>query len=138
MKYIMTMLATVMIATAHEVELAAATLILEAGVETMTGRKCVWEVIRNRMRKRGQTISQVILARKQFSCWNGVRNRAAEIERLRSHRLWTEAVLIVTHYKGNMTKGATHYHATYVSPKWAKGKTPCLTVGRHKFYNNVK
>jgi len=34
----------------------------------------------------------------------------------------------------DFTHGATHYHATYVMPAWAKTKTRTTKVGRHIFY----
>ena len=34
----------------------------------------------------------------------------------------------------DFTLGATHYHATYVLPAWAKTKTRTTKVGRHIFY----
>jgi len=33
-----------------------------------------------------------------------------------------------------ITEGATHYHAHYVNPKWAKELTVVGTIGSHKFY----
>jgi len=35
---------------------------------------------------------------------------------------------------GDFTSGATHYHADYVNPAWAKTKTRTTKVGRHIFY----
>ena len=34
----------------------------------------------------------------------------------------------------DISEGATHYHATYVSPYWANEMTVVLTVGDHLFY----
>lgn len=34
------------------------------------------------------------------------------------------------------TKGATHFHAKYVSPSWAKRMDCTITVGDHKFYRS--
>ncbi|HPF77758.1 MAG TPA: cell wall hydrolase, partial [Alphaproteobacteria bacterium] len=36
------------------------------------------------------------------------------------------------------TNGATHYHADYVSPYWARGEAPVKTIGRHIFYRLVE
>lgn len=33
-----------------------------------------------------------------------------------------------------ITEGATHYHATYVSPKWTKDLKPIGRIGAHVFY----
>ena len=34
----------------------------------------------------------------------------------------------------DVTEGATHYHATYVRPAWAKTKTRTTRIERHIFY----
>ena len=34
----------------------------------------------------------------------------------------------------DITEGATHYHATYVRPDWARTKTKTARIGRHIFY----
>ena len=34
----------------------------------------------------------------------------------------------------DVTEGATHYHATYVRPAWAKTKTRTTGIDRHIFY----
>ena len=33
-----------------------------------------------------------------------------------------------------VSRQATHYHATYVSPPWSKTLTPTAVIGSHKFY----
>jgi len=34
----------------------------------------------------------------------------------------------------DITDGATHYHADYVSPAWRKSKTKTVEIGDHIFY----
>ena len=34
----------------------------------------------------------------------------------------------------DVTQGATHYHATYVRPEWAKTKTRTTRIDKHIFY----
>ena len=40
------------------------------------------------------------------------------------------------HAKGfnDFTRGATHYHAEYVTPAWATSKTKTVDIGNHIFY----
>ena len=33
-----------------------------------------------------------------------------------------------------LVPGATHYHANYIKPAWAKDRTPIARIGRHVFY----
>jgi len=52
---------------------------------------------------------------------------------------WAEAQMIAwgiikfDKYRG-ITEGATHYHATYVSPRWAKTLQLVGRIGAHRFY----
>ena len=43
------------------------------------------------------------------------------------------AILYSDKYRG-ITEGATHYHADYVSPAWAKTKTKTIEIEDHIFY----
>lgn len=36
----------------------------------------------------------------------------------------------------DLTKGATHYHANYVRPRWSKVYTKTATIGTHIFYKH--
>jgi len=36
------------------------------------------------------------------------------------------------------TKGAIHYKRIGAAAKWADGKTPCITIGSHEFYNDIQ
>ena len=52
---------------------------------------------------------------------------------------WRQATTIAYMILGNLTfrgitEGSTHYHATYVNPRWAKTKYPVGRIGKHKFY----
>ena len=44
------------------------------------------------------------------------------------------AVDYLTGLETNITKGATHYHATYVHPYWADSLNVTARVGSHIFY----
>lgn len=51
---------------------------------------------------------------------------------------WSQA-MVIAHgvYNGNLddfVEGATHYHAVYVKPEWAKTKTPVVRISDHIFY----
>ena len=41
---------------------------------------------------------------------------------------------IATGYWADLTHGATHYHADYVTPGWAKSKQKTRKIGDHIFY----
>jgi len=44
------------------------------------------------------------------------------------------AMMTTSNIFRGITDGATHYHAHYVRPRWAKTKYPVGTIGLHKFY----
>lgn len=45
------------------------------------------------------------------------------------------AYLMIVHNDGRgLTEGATHYHATYVKPAWAKQKQLVGRIGKHIYY----
>tara|TARA_Y100000389_G_C17423552_1_gene498185 strand:- start:708 stop:1316 length:609 start_codon:yes stop_codon:yes gene_type:complete len=44
------------------------------------------------------------------------------------------AIMYTTGKWRGITEGATHYHATYVSPKWAQDYTKIAQIGAHIFY----
>ena len=99
------------------------------------GQYAVASVIVNRSRQRGQTLEEVCLARKQFSCWNDPKwaktwldNNYTIKTRWRASKALKRAIL-------EPIKGVNHYHTVSVKPCWAKGKTPSYRIGEHLFYN---
>tara|TARA_Y100000401_G_scaffold116136_1_gene121230 strand:- start:191 stop:694 length:504 start_codon:yes stop_codon:yes gene_type:complete len=59
-------------------------------------------------------------------------------DKIYNKRLWKEckriAVLALLYPNKDITIGATHYHASYVNPWWAKKLQRLVTVGDHIFY----
>jgi spore germination cell wall hydrolase CwlJ-like protein len=35
-------------------------------------------------------------------------------------------------------EGATHYIGKGANPKWMRGLTPCVEIGAHRFFNDVR
>ncbi len=57
----------------------------------------------------------------------------------KNEKAWKKAqdvAFLVLYNKINLdvTEGATHYHATYVKPAWAKTKTRTTRIEKHIFY----
>jgi hypothetical protein len=107
----------------------------EARGESFEGMLAVANVIVNRMKSPlfPNTACGVVYQRKQFS-WTllpdklstPVLNYGGPI--LYISQLAMESRLI------DITRGATHYHADYVSPYWADSKVKVFSVGKHLFY----
>ena len=114
-----------------EKQLIAAVLIKEAGGEPKGGMEAVLEVVRNRAKNK--SLSQVVLAKKQFSCLNST-NPDELIKSSKNHAKWGTALKIVNGSPTNLTGGSDHYHTNYVKPYWAKGQIPKAKIGAHIFY----
>ncbi len=129
------------------VDVLARTIWGEARAEPMEGMEAVAGVVRNRValaRKKGGywwggDIISVCQKPYQFSCWNrsdpNYPKLIAVTDKDRFFRAAREiAQRAVAGALPDRTRGATHYHADYVSPYWAKGQVPLITIGRHIFY----
>ena len=115
--------------------IVALTILAESMGEKEAGMTAVAACIYQRSLNRKITPEQVCLQRKQFSCWNGKTEAdLAHLLKLPQAKtaLWLEANL----HRLNRAKigYADHYHADYVKPYWAKGRTPTITIGKHLFY----
>jgi spore germination cell wall hydrolase CwlJ-like protein len=89
------------------------------------------------MVERKQSASQVCLASKQFSFWNGGVSESTKRKLLATaqgkNALYL-ADLVIHKQMPDIVKGANHYHAISVSPKWAKNTKLVATIRNHKFY----
>lgn len=117
-------------------QLLASVLIMEAGGEGRAGMQAVWEVIWTRAKNRRLSPVGVVTQRKQFSCLNHIEPGRA-IATAQRHPHWRHAWGIVgSPPVTNITKGAEHYHATWMvkAPYWADPSKKTVTLGRHTFY----
>lgn len=134
-----------------EIDTLARTIFGEARGEPVEGMEAVAGVVLNRVRiaqKRGRywwgnNIIGVCQKPYQFSCWNKsdpsyhrlINITADNIHFATALRIARRAVIGALQ---DRSKGATHYHADYVMPYWAKGEKPVHTIGRHIFYKLVE
>ncbi len=134
-----------------EIDVLARTIFGEARGEPVQGLEAVANVILNRVRisqKKGRYwwgngIIGVCQKPYQFSCWNKSDPSYGRLTNVTDKNIHFATALRIARraaigvLKDN-TKGATHYHADYVSPYWAHGETPVQTIGRHIFYKLVE
>ena len=124
----------------------AEAIYFEARGEPWKGQAAVAQVVLNRVKNPTypSTVCGVVYQNKHrrnrcqfsFAC-DGIRDR------IRSARLWRQAQKIareITNGKHwNKTVGAsTHYHATYVRPRWARRMIRLSRIGRHIFYRTKR
>ena len=119
----------------EEQQIIALTLLAEARGEGTEGMEAVAMVIKQRMANRKQTASQVCLAPKQFSCWNG--KSSDDLRHLWQSPAAPDAIEVVRNF-GKLDSAAIghadHYCTVKIKPYWSKGKTPVAVIGNHKFF----
>ncbi len=91
----------------------------------------------------GHNIVQVCQKPYQFSCWNRSDPNFRKLQAVDERDLYFATCLRVARRAAidaldDVTCGATHYHANYVSPYWIKGEKPCAVIGDHIFYKLVE
>lgn len=120
----------------------ATAIYFEARGESVEGQTAVAQVILNRVRAKAfpDTVCDVVYQGKNrrtgcqfsFTC-------DGKSKRIREQKAWTVAERIA----GETLSGqadldglsvATHYHATYVSPRWARSMRRLAKIGHHIFY----
>ena len=90
-----------------------------------------------------KTVCDVVYQKSQFS-WTLDKslmiNKKNPLERKEWERARRIALEILNGSIKDNTNGATHYHATYVSPKWARASRMKYTIkyGAHLFYKDIK
>ena len=130
--------------SAPEVKCLATAIYFEARGEPEKGRIAVAQVVLNRLKNPAypDTICGVVYQNKNkrnrcqfsFAC-DGISDR------IRDKAAWAEAQALArrvlnderTLYLASVG-AATHYHATYVRPRWARSMNKMEKIGRHIFY----
>ena len=133
------------------VDILALTLHHEAAGEGRAGMVAVGQVIRHRAARRRQSVADVCLARRQFSCWapeGGEANHRRLVEHANLIRLgqtpgamrlaYDVARGILAGTEADETGGADHYLTSALlasaPPAWARGQTPSAVIGAHTFF----
>jgi N-acetylmuramoyl-L-alanine amidase len=122
--------------TRGNVEVVAATLILEAGGERdPRAMEAVMEVIRNRAVARNRSMESICLQRLQFSCWNSISVQNG-IAKAKKHPKWKLALTIVNSSPTYHTSGADHYHTHAVNPSWNRKMNRTVVIQNHVFFRS--
>tara|TARA_R100001463_G_scaffold71351_1_gene125164 strand:+ start:608 stop:1033 length:426 start_codon:yes stop_codon:yes gene_type:complete len=127
----------------------AANVYHEAKNQSMLGQFAVAQVVMNRVEdhrypnticevvKQGLTYKngKVVLGKCQFSWYCDGKSD----EPNRDSKAWGKAIRHASIIMGetinlDVTDGATHYHASYVRPAWAKTKKRTTRIDKHIFY----
>lgn len=105
------------------------------------------EVVLNRVKssRYPNTIEEVVLQPNQFSIFNdAVNNKHVDatwkvfFQGTPNHLIQMVTLeTLADRLERLLPEGTLHYHATWVSPYWAKGHTPVAEICGHVFYNTV-
>ena len=122
----------------------------EANNQSMLGQIAVGQVVMNRVEdsRFPDTVCEVVkqavtykgtdkpvLHKCQFSWYcDGKKDEPNYDSKSWSKALKYAEVVLGGDITLDFTDGATHYHATYVRPAWAKTKTRTTRIDRHIFY----
>ena len=127
----------------------AANIYFEAKNESKLGQFAVAQVVMNRMYdhrypdtvcdvvKQGLTYKngKVVLGKCQFSWYcDGKSDQPNMKSKQWENAIRYASIVMSETINIDVTDGATHYHATYVRPAWAKTKTRTTRIDRHIFY----
>jgi len=128
----------------------AVNLYHEAGNQSMIGQMAVGQVVLNRVADKRfpntvcEVVKQAVTYKKsdkpirwkcQFTWYcDGKKDEPDFGSRTWRLALDHASILITKNILLDITEGATHYHATYVRPAWAKTKTKTTRIDRHIFY----
>ena len=121
----------------------------EAKNQPMAGQIAVAQVVMNRVKdnrypdnvcdvvKQGLTYKngKVVLGKCQFSWYcDGKKDDVDKKSEKWRNSLRYASMVITNRITLDVTEGATHYHATYVRPAWARTKSKTVRINRHIFY----
>ena len=122
----------------------------EARNESMLGQIAVGQVVMNRVwdNRFPNTVCEVVteavtykgtnkpvLHKCQFSWYcDGAKDDVNKDSKAWRYALEYASIVLSGRIVLDVTEGATHYHATYVRPSWARTKTRTTRIDRHIFY----
>jgi spore germination cell wall hydrolase CwlJ-like protein len=122
----------------------------EARNESMLGQIAVGQVVMNRVwdNRFPNSVCEVVteavtykgtnkpvLHKCQFSWYcDGAKDDVNKDSKAWRYSLEYASIVLSGRIVLDITEGATHYHATYVRPSWAKTKTRTTRIDRHIFY----
>ena len=122
----------------------------EARNESMLGQIAVGQVVMNRVwdKRFPNTVCEVVkeavtykgtnkpvLHKCQFSWYcDGAKDDVNKDSKAWRYSLEYASIVLSSRIVLDITEGATHYHATYVRPAWARTKTRTTRIDRHIFY----
>ena len=144
----------VQMVNSEELECMSKNIYFEAALESTAGKLAVAQVTMNRVRSHHypNTVCKVITQGKHYSSGFPVKDRCQFSwycdgkldEPQTTSSMWRASqeiakYVLTTPDLKDITDGATHYHADYISsPRWASPRRRTVEIDTHIFYNNTR
>ena len=104
----------------------------EARGEPDKGKLAVAYTVINRTKKSGKSVAYEATKPSQFCVYSGNMSETAAAAKCQTY-----AQQAINRSAAAHSNGATFFYSGSSVPSWAKGKTPCATIGGHKFFKNI-
>lgn len=106
----------------------------EARGEPRDGQIAVAWVVKNRSAKSGKSIAFEASKPSQFYGYTAAGNMPDQKAKQNCEKIAQD---VINGTLKDPTGGATFFYSGSAVPSWAKGKSPCATIGGHKFFKNI-
>ena len=104
----------------------------EARGEPDKGKLAVAYTVINWTKKSGKSVAYEATKPSQFCVYSGTMSETAAAEKCKTY-----AKQAINRSAADPSNGANFFYSGSSVPSWAKGKTPCATIGGHKFFKNI-
>ena len=126
----------------NDKEILAGMIFGEARGEPLEGKigVAITAMTRTKYPQWGSTIRNVVLALKQFSCWEDVNAEKIRQARSQNSIVWKIcfdiADKVMTGVYTDTIGEPTNYHTTAIFPDWATSMKRLAVIGNHIFYHD--
>lgn len=127
----------------RQADCLASNIWFEARGSSFADKLAVAHVVLNRVKSDDypDNICAVVYQRHQFSWTNDGKSDQVVVDTNTRRAAWDDTALAtrlaLSNHAPDITRGATHYHADYVDPRWSKSMSVQATYGAHIYYTNV-
>ena len=104
----------------------------EARGEPDNGKLAVAYTVVNRTAISGKSVAYEATKKSQFCVWSSAMTETAAALKCKDY-----AKAAINRSKPDPSNGATFFYSGSSVPYWARGKTPCATIGGHKFFKGI-